>query len=73
MLTINVMDINDNAPLFETSVYELDIKEHVGLGSVLVSVRAVDADLAAPNNVVMYYLTGGYGKFAVNRYTGTLY
>ncbi|OPJ82267.1 protocadherin-16-like [Patagioenas fasciata monilis] len=50
---INVTDANDNAPVFTKSVYEARVQENVPAGSLVLQVRATDAD-AGSNGRVSY-------------------
>ncbi|OPJ71449.1 hypothetical protein AV530_018219 [Patagioenas fasciata monilis] len=50
---INVTDANDNAPVFSESVYEARVRENVPAGSLVLRVRATDAD-AGSNGRVSY-------------------
>lgn len=45
-LQINVLDINDHAPVFEAAngEYETSIRESVPVGSIVTTVRATDKD-----------------------------
>ncbi|NXH21848.1 PCDGE protein, partial [Bucco capensis] len=48
---INVTDANDNAPVFSKSVYEARVRENVPAGSLVLRVRATDADAGANGQV----------------------
>ncbi|XP_074739912.1 protocadherin gamma-B5-like [Strix uralensis] len=50
---VNVTDANDNAPVFGQSVYEARLRENVPAGSLVLRVRATDAD-AGSNGRVSY-------------------
>ncbi|KAM6196166.1 protocadherin gamma-B5-like [Sarcoramphus papa] len=50
---VNVTDANDNAPVFSKSVYEARVRENVPAGSLVLRVRATDAD-AGSNGRVSY-------------------
>ncbi|XP_061092832.1 protocadherin gamma-C5-like [Conger conger] len=43
-ITVHVLDINDNAPLFEKAIYEMSLKENSPQGTVVTSVKAFDLD-----------------------------
>lgn len=40
----NILDVNDNAPVFNTTVYSTSVSESLPPGSSIVTVRASDAD-----------------------------
>ncbi|NWI88841.1 PCDGC protein, partial [Pitta sordida] len=50
---INVTDLNDNPPVFSKSVYEARVAENLPAGSLVLQVRATDAD-AGSNGRVSY-------------------
>ncbi|XP_068061581.1 protocadherin gamma-B5-like isoform X7 [Anomalospiza imberbis] len=50
---INVTDANDNPPVFSKSLYEARVAENLAVGSVVLRVRATDAD-AGSNGRVSY-------------------
>ncbi|XP_062358429.1 uncharacterized protein LOC134049773 [Cinclus cinclus] len=50
---INVTDLNDNPPVFGKSLYEARVAENVPVGSLVLRVRATDAD-AGSNGRVSY-------------------
>ncbi|XP_054143739.1 protocadherin gamma-B5-like [Melozone crissalis] len=54
---INVTDANDNPPVFTKSVYEARVAENLPVESVVLRVRATDAD-AGSNGRVSYSLGG---------------
>jgi len=50
-MRVNVVDINDNAPAFQ-SQYETSVAENHPIGSSILQVHAHDPDLAANGQVV---------------------
>ncbi|XP_049642846.1 protocadherin beta-8-like [Suncus etruscus] len=52
---IEVLDINDNAPVFEQSLYRVKIPENSPIGSLIVTVSATDIDLGF-NGEISYSL-----------------
>ncbi|XP_051275268.1 protocadherin alpha-8-like isoform X4 [Dicentrarchus labrax] len=43
-IIINVLDINDNAPVFNTSLYKARITENLAVGKTVIVLNATDAD-----------------------------
>ncbi|XP_034036976.1 protocadherin gamma-A11-like isoform X27 [Thalassophryne amazonica] len=43
-ININVLDVNDNAPVFNQSVYKATVTENAAKGTSIVTVNATDAD-----------------------------
>lgn len=71
-ITVNVLDVNDNAPVFEKLSYETSVLEDTPIGTPLVQVVARDADEGA-NGAVTYSLQGTEGvvdRFVVDPVTG---
>ncbi|KAH8279555.1 hypothetical protein KR018_000821 [Drosophila ironensis] len=71
---INVLDVNDNRPVFERYPYIGQVAPLVQPGQTLLKVQAHDAD-AGPNGELVYSLkdqAGVSGKFRVNPSTGAL-
>ncbi|XP_060576432.1 cadherin-87A-like isoform X2 [Ruditapes philippinarum] len=75
-VSISVRDINDNAPNFIPSYYEISINETTPPGTSLLQLTAVDADdPTSDNGKLEYTITTGNlgGKFGVNRITGEVF
>ncbi|KAK0147742.1 Protocadherin alpha-C2 [Merluccius polli] len=43
-IVINVLDINDNAPVFGKSAYEVNVTENASVGTVVMTLNATDLD-----------------------------
>ncbi len=48
---INVIDLNDNAPVVSNAVYEAAVKEDVPVGTNILNIEATDADSVSENNL----------------------
>ncbi|KAF3842337.1 hypothetical protein F7725_024288 [Dissostichus mawsoni] len=73
-LTINILDINDNAPVIESlKGYNVSISENVGGGTSVLRVIATDQDIG-PNAMLFYYITAGNQDltFRMDRVTGEM-
>ncbi|XP_046363084.2 cadherin EGF LAG seven-pass G-type receptor fmi-1-like [Haliotis rufescens] len=57
-IQINVIDVNDNAPSFATSVNAYSVTQGQAVGAIG-RITATDADLTSPNNDVTFTVTGG--------------
>lgn len=72
---INVVDVNDNSPVFETDSYSVSVAENTAVNTTLMTVRAFDADEGLSARVV-YELPSSMTlgvtgqRFAVNNVTG---
>ncbi|GBP67367.1 Cadherin-related family member 1 [Eumeta japonica] len=74
-LVIKLLDVNDNPPEFERSLYEFVLSPSLNNFTSVAFVKAVDKDSDPPNNIVRYEIIQGNSeaKFAVNEETGELY
>ncbi|XP_054647573.1 protocadherin alpha-10-like isoform X6 [Dunckerocampus dactyliophorus] len=75
-IVVNVLDINDNAPVFSQSLYKARIYENINIGTSIITLNATDLD-AGQNGQVFYSFTrGGRGKqinmFSIDDKTGTV-
>ncbi|XP_037949446.1 cadherin-23 [Teleopsis dalmanni] len=73
-LTINVLDVNDNAPEFNQKNYTGVIAENVPIGSLVLKVYAIDLD-DGPGGEVRYELTNEgevNGLFNIDAVTGEI-
>ena len=69
-MTIQLLDINDHAPVFERHVYHFSVNEAAELHTPVGAVMATDRDMYPNNRVVYSIIQGGEGKFRVGRFTG---
>ncbi|XP_037703253.1 cadherin EGF LAG seven-pass G-type receptor 1 [Choloepus didactylus] len=68
-VSIMVLDVNDNDPVFTQPVYELRLNEDAAVGSSVLTLQARDRDA---NSVITYQLTGGNtrNRFALSSQSG---
>lgn len=72
-VVINVQDENDFAPRFEKHSYESAVSEELEGGTSILTVKAIDLDGSAPNNVVFYRIVNGASdKFVIGSDSGTI-
>ncbi|KFP00844.1 Protocadherin-23, partial [Calypte anna] len=71
VLTITVLDVNDETPVFLKQVYETVIHENQDPGEFVIKVEAVDRD-AGLNSLLQYEILPGtgYEKFRINSGSG---
>ncbi|KAM5240458.1 cadherin-23 isoform 2-T2 [Hipposideros larvatus] len=69
---LEIVDINDNNPIFDQPSYQEAIFEDVPVGTVILRVTATDAD-SGNYAVIEYGLGNGEGKFSINPTTGDIY
>ncbi|KAM7417669.1 hypothetical protein PAMA_017356 [Pampus argenteus] len=73
-IIINVLDINDNIPVFTTAVYKTSIAENIPFGASVITVTASDAD-EGPNGEISYSLSKVdhvHNFFKIDKHTGLL-
>ena len=75
-IIVNVLDINDNAPQFEKSLYEIQLNEDTLKGSIVLKVRAVDPDDGENGEIVYSFAEDTLEKiveiFTINTETGEI-
>ncbi|NXI33728.1 PCD23 protein, partial [Sterrhoptilus dennistouni] len=73
VLTITVLDVNDETPVFLKQLYETAVHENQDPGEFVVRVEAVDRD-AGLNSLLLYEILpgAGYEKFKMNSDSGEL-
>uniref|UniRef100_A0A3Q3T3G8 Cadherin EGF LAG seven-pass G-type receptor 2 n=1 Tax=Mastacembelus armatus TaxID=205130 RepID=A0A3Q3T3G8_9TELE len=71
MVTVQVLDINDNAPIFVSTPFQATVLENVPLGYSIIHIQAVDAD-SGENSRLEYRLTDTtpHFPFTINNGTG---
>uniref|UniRef100_A0A3Q3DG04 Cadherin domain-containing protein n=1 Tax=Hippocampus comes TaxID=109280 RepID=A0A3Q3DG04_HIPCM len=75
-IVVNVLDINDNAPVFSQSLYKASVHENIRIGTSIITLNATDLD-AGENGLVFYSFSEvGRGKqndlFAIDKTSGTV-
>ncbi|XP_051560919.1 protocadherin-23 [Myxocyprinus asiaticus] len=72
-LTVKVLDVNDQYPMFQQHVYNTTVMENREPGEIIVTVTAVDLD-SEENTAVSYSLlpSPGYELFTINSHTGQI-
>ncbi|XP_051936094.1 protocadherin alpha-4-like isoform X14 [Hippocampus zosterae] len=76
IIVVNVLDINDNAPVFSQSLYKASVHENISIGTPIITLNATDLD-AGENGLVFYSFSEvGRGKqsdlFAIDKTSGTV-
>ncbi|TRY85999.1 hypothetical protein DNTS_029345, partial [Danionella cerebrum] len=71
LITVQVLDINDNAPIFVSTPFQATVLENVPVGYSVIHIQAVDAD-AGDNSRLEYRLSENAPNFpfAINNSTG---
>ncbi|KAL9962398.1 hypothetical protein ACROYT_G031498 [Oculina patagonica] len=70
-VTLNLVDINDNSPAFNETVYQAYVMENQPIGTPLLVVTATDKD-EGTNARLSYGLHGGNFRFNIDQDTGNI-
>jgi hypothetical protein len=73
-ITVSIIDMNDNAPVFSKSIYEAMVQKPLRAGEVVITVHANDRDIGL-NAVLRYSLISASNKpsdFSIME-SGTIY
>uniref|UniRef100_A0A3Q3LLL1 FAT atypical cadherin 2 n=1 Tax=Mastacembelus armatus TaxID=205130 RepID=A0A3Q3LLL1_9TELE len=68
-IAVNVIDVNDNAPVFDQSRYVIHVPENTEVDSIIFAARAVDVDTDTNGNV-QYSLLTSTDMFRIDELTG---
>nr|XP_055052859.1 protocadherin-16 [Misgurnus anguillicaudatus] len=71
-LDINVLDLNDNSPVFPSSSYSVEISEDAPEGSLVLKVSASDQDEGSNSQLVYFLNQESKGMFIVDQHTGRI-
>ncbi|XP_037635745.1 protocadherin alpha-8-like isoform X10 [Sebastes umbrosus] len=75
-IQVNVLDVNDNSPLFSKSLYKVQVVENANIGTTLLTLTATDLDDSVNGEVVYSFTERGRlnpdDKFALNNNTGEI-
>lgn len=71
LVTIQILDVNDNAPIFVSTPFQSTVLENVPIGYSVIHIQAIDAD-SGENSRLEYSLvdTGSSFPFSINNNTG---
>lgn len=70
-ISIQILDANDNAPVFSNQSYTMYIKENEAPGKYIGTVHATDVDIGR-NSELFYYLDGEEDNFAIDSRNGQI-
>ena len=85
-ISITILDLNDNDPIWESDLYIVTISEHVPVSTMIIEVQATDADQVATstssgrfiylnrNGLITYSITDGdpLNQFSIHNETGVV-
>ncbi len=74
VIRIEILDSNDNIPLFTQPTYLASVSENMPPGTYVTKVTAEDKDISAPNNVVIYTINDQdySSRFRIDSHTGNI-
>ncbi|XP_077387465.1 protocadherin alpha-8-like isoform X20 [Festucalex cinctus] len=75
-IVVNVLDINDNAPIFSQKLYKASIYENIEIGTSITTLNATDLDAGQNGHVFYSFNAGGREEetnlFSIDEKTGTV-
>ncbi|KAM8847881.1 protocadherin alpha-3-like [Synchiropus picturatus] len=75
-IRVNVMDVNDNAPIFSKSLYKVRVNERAQPGFILIKLNATDLDDGMNSNIMYSFIIRGKNDpsnvFDLNEETGEI-
>ncbi|XP_061129157.1 protocadherin alpha-5-like isoform X5 [Syngnathus typhle] len=75
-IVVNVLDINDNAPIFSQSLYKASVRENIEIGTSIITLNATDLDVGQNGQIFYSFSEVGRGEqndlFAIEKTTGTV-
>ncbi|XP_005698212.2 PREDICTED: protocadherin-15 isoform X6 [Capra hircus] len=72
IVTIRVMDANDNTPTFPEISYDVYVYTDMNPGDSVIQLTAVDADEGSNGEITYEILVGAQGDFIINKTTGLI-
>ncbi|KAK2823109.1 hypothetical protein Q7C36_019709 [Tachysurus vachellii] len=71
-IVVNVLDINDNSPVFSKPLYKVKVQENVSVGTKIVSISASDADEGINGEVSYSIISDEEDFFLINALSGDI-
>ncbi|XP_060751289.1 protocadherin alpha-8-like [Tachysurus vachellii] len=71
-IVVNVLDINDNSPVFSKPLYKVKVQENVSVGTKILSVSATDADEGINGEVSYSIISKEEDFFFINVISGDI-
>lgn len=71
-LTVRILDVNDNPPIFDHSDYSVSLNESVGKSVSILQVRATDADEEGNQNSAINYYLQSREYFSIDPMSGVI-
>ncbi|XP_058267574.1 protocadherin alpha-2-like [Hemibagrus wyckioides] len=75
-LTVNVIDVNDNTPIFSKELYKVSVPENTILGTTIIKLNASDTDAGTNGEIIYSLISHGKEKssdiFQINSVTGEI-
>ncbi|XP_072248265.1 protocadherin Fat 4 isoform X2 [Leuresthes tenuis] len=71
-VTVIVTDVNDNPPVFSSSEYITSLPENSEIGTIILDVKATDADSGANAQLSYSLIAGHVDKFAIDLSNGSI-
>ncbi|RWS13099.1 cadherin-related tumor suppressor-like protein [Dinothrombium tinctorium] len=73
VLNVQILDVNDNSPIFDHSDYSVSLNESIGKSVSILQVRATDADEEGNENSEISYYLLSEDYFTIDPLTGIIF
>ncbi|XP_028444570.1 protocadherin alpha-3-like [Perca flavescens] len=75
-INVNVLDVNDNTPIFSKSLYKIRVRENMAQGTVIIKLNATDLDEGTNSKILYSFIKRGNidpsNMFNLNSETGEI-
>ncbi|KAG6926087.1 dachsous cadherin-related 2, partial [Chelydra serpentina] len=71
-LTIHVLDVNDNPPVFTQYSYQVTVPELTPVGTSVLTISAIDRD-SENNGIISYKILSSYEGFSIDHKNGSVF
>ncbi|XP_035265788.1 protocadherin alpha-8-like isoform X17 [Anguilla anguilla] len=75
-IIVHVIDVNDNTPAFNSSLYKVSVSENVPFGTSIITVNAIDTDEGVNSEILYSFVRHGNVNpleiFSIDQHTGVI-
>ncbi|KAB5554191.1 hypothetical protein PHYPO_G00047350 [Pangasianodon hypophthalmus] len=73
LLSISILDENDNSPSFPKSTITVDVLENMRIGELVASITATDSDSGSNADITYSITANNHGTFSISPSTGSIF
>jgi len=71
-VTVVVLDVNDNSPVFQNTPYDAFVEDSISVGELVIHVSATDPDIGSNAEIVYSLTSETFGVFSIEPTTGEI-